>query len=137
MSEFSVNGHTYRADKLPALRAFDLARKWAPVLINLAMASKADPVPSDENIVKAMVAMAAGISQADSDAVIAACLAVVSRREGDHWQRLSPGGGQLQYQNMELPELMQVVLNVVRENGLISFFNVPADAASAGATTPQ
>lgn len=131
MAEFQVNGRTYRCDKMPVLRQYDIARRWSPVFVQLAMVLKQTPPPPPGNIARALVVISSPIPQADNDYVISSCLQTVFRKEGANFQRFSPGPGQLQFEDTTLEELMEVIFNVVSQNGLPDFFSVSPEPESS------
>lgn len=126
--EFSVGTHKYRNNRMDVITAYDVARRWTPVLALLAMRikeKKGDKTPpTDEQMVRAIVAASSNVLKEHHDFVLQACLETVYREDNGKWQHMSPAGsGRLQYEDLSINELVEIQLNVIRDNGLLDFFS--------------
>lgn len=148
MSEFTVGGRRYTATKLSAFDQFHVARKFGPILLWLGNAEKEkDPKKSrsaeDEarDFAQSICAMSAPLSREDAEMGVNLCLSVVKRDVGGDkgWAPLRVDG-QWMYNDIELPELLQIVWHVLSLNRLPDFFAVsPSIAGGKGQgqdTTP-
>lgn len=152
--EVSVGGHTYAVDKLNAYRQFHVARRLAPAVWALARSAgdvvkaaipEGVPVTFD-NVLKGLkgledgalmgaVVAAAGpmvdvfahMSDADAQYVLDECLSVCSRQveNGEGWQRVHVPGSGLMFNDVTMPEMLQLVVAAVRHN-LGNFMPAPA-----------
>ena len=126
MSTTEINGHTYAIGKMDARRQFHVARRLAPVMMGLMKASgqeKADFVTTVGPLAEAV----SGLSDEDCDYVLDSCLDVVSRldeKAGGKPIKIVRGGV-LAYQDITMPEIIQLAVAVIQDN-LSGFF--PAGA---------
>lgn len=126
--EFTAGKHKYRNNRMDAVTVFDIARRWTPVLVLLSMRvreAKGDKKPpTDAQMVRAIVAASSSVSKENHDFVLNACIETVYREDNGKWQLMSPAGsGRLQYEDVTMEELVEIELNVIRDNGLIDFFS--------------
>jgi hypothetical protein len=149
--EFSIGDTLYRTKtKLNARQQFHVARRLAPLISQLAtfgpmiaQALSGDASPeATEALIMPLTRALSGMSDQDCDYVLDACLAVVQRGQGgngagpalfaDIW---SPRAGKLMFEDIQLPEMLQIAAEVLREN-LTGFFaispNGPNLSAAAG-----
>jgi hypothetical protein len=140
LTEATVNGNTYRIGKMPVMQQFHVARRLAPVLSGVIDALKAaglDPVklatmPPGSKLgdvdpfamVEPLGDVLAKVSDDDSEYIIGACLQCVSRAQpnGTGWAFVWVPRGGLMFQDMELPEMLQLVWKVLESN-LAGFFS--------------
>lgn len=140
-----VGEFNYQVGKLDALRQFHVMRRLSGVAsalgqtLSVIMKSggvKAllagegpDPIEVVEPLMKAVSTM----SDADSDFVIMTCLSVVSRQVpgGTGWSPVTVGGN-VMFQDMSLPIMLQLVWRVLEDN-LSSFFS----ALPSGSLAPE
>lgn len=140
--ELSINGQTYRVDKLNAFAQFHVARRLAPALWALGSGAMSTLKQGGEfsdavalGAIGPLVEVIAKMSNADSEYVLAACLGVCSRQSGTGWQKVYAEGGGLLFQDIDLPAMMQLTMAAIREN-LGNFLDAlptaqPADAGGS------
>lgn len=131
---FIINGHEYATIKMRVLDQLNLTRRLAPALG--AMVKSIGPSASKAAIVGDMtdeqaqeraltfipIALdaIAGMSEADSNWVTLKCLECVQRKTDGGYGQVARGDS-IMFDDMELPEMLQVVGRVIQEN-LASFF---------------
>lgn len=131
VGEFKVGQHTYLAGRMSARDSFNVARKLAGSLIFMASLKK-DESLTPEQMALAFCTSSGNISDQDMDFAIGACMSVVRRRiEGDQGWAPMWRDGQLAYQDLSMPEMVQVVWTVVEAAGLVDFFSVAASTSGA------
>lgn len=153
MSEFTVGGVRYTAGKMSAFDQFHVARKLGPVLLWLGNASLSgltdDAAPNDKKPVvkltperearaftQALCSMSAPLSRDDSELAVNLCLSTVQRDVGGDkgWASIRAAGGAWMFQDIELPEMLEIVWHVLKANKLPDFFSAsPSAAAGPGA----
>ena len=134
MTEFQINGITYSCSKLNAFDQFHVFRRLAPVLSVIGVdisKAKDDPMALFNPVAKAIGDM----SNADSEYVLNTCLGAVRRRQGDKvWAPLMSRGG-LQFDDVQLPEMLQITWHVLQEN-FSNFLAVLPGSAPGGQDSP-
>ena len=143
--EVTIKGAEYKIRKLTPFQQFHVARRLAPALWALGAAA-AEVVKTAENVQNAApvedapegdqtngmltafgpVAKAfASMSDADSEYILGTCLSVVLRKSGSGWAEVAPKGsqGHLAFDDITLPTMIELALEVIKEN-LGSFFDV-------------
>lgn len=160
MSEIARGGNTYRTGKLDALRQFHLQRKLAPIVPKLApvmlsffkIAQTAGRTPEEvmahleadpdalEPLIGAFGPFAdalAAMSEADANMVIATCMAVVQRQQGEAWTSVWNVTAQaFMFQDIELDTMLPLMVRVVQEN-LGPFIRGLLPSLPVGATQPE
>ncbi len=126
--EVALNGHAYRVGRLAPMTQFHVARRLAPVLLQVvnvkdlagaASAAKDDPTQA----LAALGGLATALRQLsddDSEYIVNACLDVVTRQQGERWARVRATGG-LMFQDIDLNVMLSLTYEVVVDN-LGSFF---------------
>jgi len=136
MTEFTINGHTYKIGKLNALTQFHVARRIAPVVSGLGIfieVAKADPLAAIGPVAEAIGKM----TDADSEYVIYTCLGAVQRKQPGvnlGWGPVTSSGG-LMYDDIDLPVMLQLVFHVLQVN-LAGFLNALPGSPQGGAPAP-
>lgn len=153
--EFEVRGNRYRTLKLPAMSAFHLARKLGPVLPSIGnvvpvagmlaeIRVGTDPVEISANDLEAIAAAAeptlaalAAMSDADSEFVLNSCLAASERQsEQGNWTRvMDQTGKHLMFKDLELPDMLAIAFNVLKDN-FTRFFQGAGPTSASGAPAP-
>lgn len=134
-SEFSVGSATYRATKMDVFMQYDVARKWAPILIWVASSKDKTFKPAD--FARAFCAVSSPIPKEDSDYVLGLCLDTV-KRGGAGSADFAPirVSNKLMFDDIELPQMLEIVYHVLKLNKLIDFFvEAPATSEAAEAAT--
>jgi hypothetical protein len=152
VNECSINGSTYRIQKMDVMRQFHVARRLAPVLSGVIDALKAgglDPVKlaampdttakmdiDPFAMVEPLGKVLAHISDEDSEYIIGVCLSCVTRAQagGTGYAPVWVAKGGLMFADMQLPEMLQLVWKVLESN-LMGFFS-GRDSPSSAASPP-
>ncbi len=122
-----VGGHTYRIGRMPAREQFHVVRRLGPAIMGFLASA----------VAKGGIAGAIGpiidhlskMSDEDSDYVLDHCMGVVSRAQPNgEWAKVRAPNGALMFQDIELPQLINLTRAVLTEN-LRGFF--PAAAAGS------
>jgi len=123
MNEIEVAGRRYQIGRLNALQQLHLTRRLGPMLIvagiSIDMLRKGMKIDLDD-----MVAMAGPVMEllskmpdAEVEKIVFTCLSVCKRLSGTAWAALTtPDGTQLMFADMDMPEMMRVVLEVIKDN---------------------
>jgi Phage tail assembly chaperone protein, TAC len=121
--EFEVGGNLYRARKLNAFDAYDVARKWSYVFLTMAKAENLNP----QTFAKAFVPFTAPVPKADNDFALELCLQSVQRKSsGDKGWFPIRVEGQMRYDDIGMMEMLEIVYHVIMLNKMIDFFEEPA-----------
>lgn len=134
-TEFEVGGKRYRVGKLDAFKQLHLARKIGPIITKIAPqfasmqpaeteATGPVPLPTAQSLgdviklVDPVIQALSDLKEDDVNYIARLCLSVVQREEGvNSW--IAPwnaAAGRLQFQDIELPELVEICVNVIQEN---------------------
>jgi hypothetical protein len=124
--EDTFGGNAYRFGRLTAMQQFHVARRLAPVITRMAEV-KFDQLGAGEEgqrdvsgMLKLMQPLADALGQlsdADSEYVINACMAVVQRKQGEAWAFVwNKGAGRAMFDDIDLPVLLQLTVRVLMEN---------------------
>lgn len=135
--EFTVNGASYSNKKLSARQQLHVARRlltvlgpMAPALMRLRDGDK----DSSVEIILASLAKAIGqMSDEDMDFVIDACLMSCQRQEKGGWQRVMIDGGQIMYPDIDAGAMVQIAVNVIRDNLANFSLALPPESSVPGA----
>lgn len=136
-TELVVGEHSYRVQKLNAIQQFHVARRVIPVLKTaigalVALKNNEGRVADPMDIIIAMSDDLARMSDEDSEYVLKTCLAVVQRKQGSGWMSLMTAG-RFQFEDLELPQMMQLVVAVLQDHFASFFAGDPARHSIAGA----
>lgn len=137
MSEAKIAGQTYRAGRLAAFDAMDVAKRLSGALIALSATEKEDF--SGEDFAKGFILMAAGITRTDVDAAVGMLLGVCHRKiSGDTgWAPVMVDGNLMFPDDMDFTTMLQVAHLALVANRLIgktSFFAMPPQTSGGGKT---
>jgi hypothetical protein len=143
--DFQVGEHTYRAGRLDARTQFHVVRRLATVVSAfgavLPFLKASAPIAVVEPLLKAIGEM----KEEDADYVITKCLAVVQRVTPQGAFPIETGNGRLTYEDIAMPEMVQIVWHVLESN-LKSFSSAfpfaamerdPAQAVATGSPSPM
>lgn len=138
--ELEINNQKYRVGNIPVMKQMHIARRLAPVFAAAAGAVKQTPEKSGvaelvaAAAVEPIVDTAGGamfsrlanaisqLSDADTEYILNLCLDVCMRQNGDKWTPVRVRG-QLMYDDIALPDLLQISFATIQEN-LGTFFPV-------------
>jgi hypothetical protein len=128
MITIKVDGHEYRIGKLNAIKQFHVARKVAPVLALMGVTAHQLSQGIGEGGLDDFMPLLAPItdvvsrmSTEDADFVLFECLGAVERAivlgpsETKH-QRVTTMDRQLVFQDMEMPTMLRLVVEVIKDN---------------------
>lgn len=115
-TEVQVGEHSYRVGKLNTLSQFHIVRRLAPIFAGLGESLKSmqdNPLQAIEPMTRAI----AGLSDEDSNYVIFGCLKCVQRDagQGRGWSAVT-NSNQLMFQDIELPQMMELIWKVLESN---------------------
>lgn len=123
--EFDLSGNTYRAGKLDAFKQFHVSRKIAPIIptlvpvfVRLSQDKKlTEDLGAFSELLGPFAEGLAGMSDADSEYIIATCLAVVSRNANGTWAAVwNKSANACMFDDMDLGVIMQIVIKVVQDS---------------------
>jgi hypothetical protein len=146
---FTVGGHEYRSDNLDAIGQFNVARRLTPVVFALAplislgatteelAAVITSDIGANLELLRPTVEAVAKMSDADVDYIIANVASKVYRGirnpvsgQIDSWIPIwNAHARAFQYQDIGLPELVQIVWRVLQEN--LSSFSFGSPSTSS------
>lgn len=138
MSEITIASNKYRIGKINALQQFHVARRLAPVLaamgVSLHQLSSGAKVSMDDfmPILGPVTEILSRMSDEDSNYIIFSALAVTERQQGDKWAPVV-NGVSLMFQDLDLPAMMRLVVEVLKENlgGFLTGLNDDATSPSS------
>lgn len=130
-AQIELDGATYSIGTLSAMHQFHVARRIAPVQMALGisfseLAKAVSPTTaeaggdsvSEEQFASAMKPVfdiVAKMPDEEVNYVIRHCLAVVRRKDGERWAQVQ-NGEQLMYQDIKMPTMMRLVMEVIKAN---------------------
>ena len=132
MTEIQIAGQNYRIGRLDAMSSFHVARRLVPVMS--AMGVSVVKIVAEQGpdgklteadllaIMEPVMGVVAKMSNEDVEFVIMTSLQVVQRKQGDLWARIM-NGKSFQFQDITMPQMIQLTVAVVKEN-LSDFFAV-------------
>jgi len=116
-----LDGKTYRIGKMSALAQFHVSRRLAPVLAAVGISLQVLTAGSKASIedMAAVLGPAAEVmakmSDDDSNYIIFTCLQVVARKDDERYAPVA-SGGLLAYQDIDMPIMIRLVVEVLRVN---------------------
>ncbi|CAK8736434.1 hypothetical protein SODG_000147 [Sodalis praecaptivus] len=126
--EIELKGHLYRAGKLSVFDQLKVARKLLPVLSGMVgeLQKLRGGEVAMETLLPALATAIGDMQDSDCDAIIHACLSVVSRQNGKAWVAVFRQGD-LMFDDIDLGTLLQLVAQVIGDS-LGNFFTHPSTA---------
>jgi hypothetical protein len=116
--DFQVNGVSYKAGKLPAMRQFHIVRRCAPLLAGIADKDKAL-----ESIFNGI----GNLSDEDADYILFGLLSCVQRDRSPHgWANVSTGSS-LMFDDIDLGAMLQISAKAFSENFSSFLDAIPSD----------
>ena len=116
--DITIAGNNYKTTKLDAFKQFHVSRRLAPALWALAGAASSDK-GGDDSALMALEPVARAVSQMsdeDSEYVLKACLSVCNREQNGGWAKVMNGNGQMMFQDIDMPAMMQLTFAVIQDN---------------------
>lgn len=150
MSEIELSGHRYMVSKMNVFDQAHVARKVAPVIAGMgrgyatalshlpdAGRNGEDPSPASQNevIFEALLPITeilAKMSDEDVNYVLKKCLSVCARHNGEQWVAMTRNGN-LMFEDTDLSTLVQLVMEVVKDNLNPSLFGLILPFSAGGA----
>lgn len=125
MIEFEQGGHAFRAAKLDAFKQFHVSRKISPLIPLLVPVFV--KVASEGNLTKNLAGYAelltpfaealASMSDENAEYLLATCLSVVQRKQGDTWAPIwSATGKCCMFDDMDMSALLPLVVRVIQDS---------------------
>lgn len=123
--EFSIDGNDFRAGKLDAFKQFHLSRKIAPVIPSLlpmyVEISKGGDLSKDLSALAALLQPfadgIADLSDESSEYIMATCLSVVKRKQGETWVPIWNNSGKVcMFDDIDLGMMMRICLQVIQDS---------------------
>ncbi|AFC85920.1 phage tail assembly chaperone [Frateuria aurantia] len=113
--QFEINGRQYQSAKMDTRKQFHVARRLAPAMGSLAAVAASGSV-DNLSVLSPLASAIAAMPDADCDFVLDACLAVVSLNQSGSWVQIANRSGGLQFDEIELGEMLQIAAKVIQEN---------------------
>jgi hypothetical protein len=136
VTTFTVGEHTYRTGRLSTFDQLELATTLRQVFFNLALLEKEakdKKLPTSiHTFVQAMCGLFGLFTKEDRDAALRVALSAVARGRGKNNANWDPAylGGEFMFNDLDMPELLEIVYRVFQHNGLIRFFSVSPDGSA-------
>ena len=121
-NELEVDGKLYHIGKLNALQQFHVSRRLAPVLaaVGITLQSLAQAKAGKQGDFTAAIGPAADVmakmTDEEANYILFTCLSVVGRKDGDRRMMVCTRDGLMQYQDMDMPVMLRLVVAVLMEN---------------------
>lgn len=139
--EFSFNNNEYRMTRMDAMSSFHVSRKLAPVLTSMGSTvfsvlrardeGKDDAALDEVMMVAGPVAdVLSKMSNEDVEYVIRTCMQSVRRKAMDKYAPMVSSTGAFMFQDMTMPEMIRLTVEVVRLS-LSDFFGMALGEAAS------
>lgn len=123
LNEGTPEERTYQIDKLDAMKQFHLVRRLGPVLVvagvTLDMLHRGMKIELGDIVAMAGPVMEIMSKMPDDEAeyLVFLCLGVVKIKQANGWAPMTtPDGKKLMFGNLEMPEMLRVVIEVLKDN---------------------
>ena len=113
--QFEINGRQYQSAKMDARKQSQGARGLAPAMGSLAAVASGGAV-DNLSVLEPLAKAVAAMPDADCDFVLDACLSVVSLNQSGAWVQITNRGGGLQFDVIDMGEMLQIAAKVIQEN---------------------
>lgn len=127
-AEVPLGAHSYHVSRMSVFDQMSVAADYRDILIGLALMKNDRPKDmSDAEFLKAahfIMASRAGMTPELRTSVVSLCLRHVSRKSATGWSPVMATSGVLQFNDIELPDLMTLLYAVFEHNKLLDFFSV-------------
>jgi hypothetical protein len=135
-----IGGHKYRIGRLSTFDQLDVATDLGNVFFRMSIleqgAKKNGQSYSEEQAAQSFCAMCVDLEKSKRDAIFRKCLLVVQRAHAKVWGNVIMNG-EVMFQDIDLRELLQIVLHVVKHNGILAFFVAAPVERNQGADQDQ
>lgn len=116
MIEFEINGVQYRSDRMAAKKQFHVARRLAPLLAGLGGSALRGEKAGFAEFIGPIAEALSKMSDEDTDYVIDECLRTVQRLQGERWQSVTSRGGDLMFDDIDLPVMLRLTVAVIQQS---------------------
>lgn len=144
VKQVEIGGINYRIAKLEPIKQLHIARRIAPLIAAIAAGRLNDEqAPGDAPDPKKTLSLFADITKAirqlddaDTEYVIAGCLAACRRESTGSWAPVTASNGHMMFKDIDLPQMLSLVYETIMEN-LGGFLGGSGSVltATAGVTT--
>lgn len=111
--EVTINGRQFKAVKMDPFKQFHVLRRMGSLFPNIVGAIK---IP-DKLLAGSYVAAALSkLSDDDANFVMNSCLATCQMNQAGTWAPVTAPGGALMFQDLLLPDIMELVWKVLEDN---------------------
>lgn len=138
MKQVIIKGQTYGVGTLDALRQFHITRRIAPIIMSggvslLTLRQEAN-IPMEDMFagLSPMASVLANMSDADTEYILATCLSVVTRKQGETWAPVAHGA-QPMFADVDMMAMIRLAVAVIMEN--LAGFIAELDAATPPASS--
>lgn len=125
ITETEVGGHTYRIATLDTFQQYHVAAKLSAVLMGFANIKAESNDRTSLQFAKALLAMSGSLSDDDRTFCLVTCLGVVTRKEGQQWQRLLAANSKPMFDDLTMLQSIELMYDVLEAHGMPDFFVVP------------
>lgn len=138
-SDLPLDGQVYRIGKMDAMTQFHVARRIGPIMASVTESAQAGGEFNLLDVMATAAQVIAKMSDDDVEYVIARCLSVVGRIQPDGRAAAVWRGKSLMFNDIQMPAMVRLSVEVVKENlgpffpGLLAAIATPSDYAAAGA----
>ena len=144
MAEVKLGEHTYRTGRLNAIQQWEIFRRLGPILPALSAEFRegVEATPGARWIMSAVSGLLAELKQENADYILHAALAAVERYDPavQAWFSVVAmnGTGNLQYQDIELLTMLELIDRVIQENmhGFFVQLRAASDTPETTSTEP-
>ena len=126
-----IGGLEYRVEAMDAMSQFHVVRRVAPIMANVGMTlaelrKSAAEEGKEEfmfRVLSAGMDVVSKMTDADVDYVLFKCLSKARRRQGDTERYMQVAtGNQLQFQDLQMQDMVRLSIEVMRVSGIFRFF---------------
>jgi len=139
MAEVFIDGNNYRTGKLNAMTQFHVVRRLLPVVSAFGDIPN-DPKtgkPDETQFLPAMIKAVSHLSDDDCEFVIAKCLQVCLRQQGQNWSPVwNMTVNRLQFEDIDMTGMLNLTAATLGEN-LAGFFPALPQSSTAEASQPN
>lgn len=145
--EFKVDDQTYRASRISVFDQLNVASQWREALMGLAMAKKNRPPEMGDAAFRETVAIVltgalARVETSRREEVTQLLVSAVKRKgkggkTGVGWFSVAAPGGAAAFDDVQLPQLVSILYEVLDHNGLLDFFSVGPSASEEKPTEEE
>ena len=118
-TEFELRNVQYRIGRLTTFQQLHVSRKISPLLpplVPTVMALESSKLTEQQvaSLLEPVAGRLAEMSDEHAEYVVATAMSVVRRKTGEHWAPVWLSG-QLMFDDLQLPQVIQIVYNVIQD----------------------